>query len=181
MDFARLLKATWEKFIANIIQLVLFTLLGLVLCVTFVLIPTVIGGWFRGMLRFVRDGTPPAFDLLWNFDDYLQLGLLILVQAALVSIGFMLFVVPGVVLGTWWLYSVFYVVDRDMGCLEALGASRDAVMEAGVLNHLVVFLMLAVLSALGGWLSGFGTLFTMPFGLVFMASLYVELPGSRST
>lgn len=180
MDFSRLLKTTWQKFVSNIIQLVLFTLLGAVLCITIVLIPTVFGGFARGMLRFVREGTPPAFDELWNFDDYLQIGLLLLVEGVLISIGFMLLVVPGVVLCTWWLYSLFFLVDREMGCLEALGACKDAVTETGFTNHLVAFLIVAVLSALGSSLSGFGALFTTPFSLIFMASIYVELPASRS-
>ncbi len=179
MDFAGLLKTAWERFISDIIQLVLFTLLGSVLCITIVLIPTVMGGWCRGILRLTRDGTKPDFSELWNFDDYLQIALLLLVQAVLIAIGYMLLVVPGAILSTWWLYSLFFLVDRDMGFLEALGASKDAVSEGGFLNHLVAMLIVAVLAALGSSLSGFGALFTTPFSLILLATIYRELPGSH--
>jgi len=56
MDFARLLKDCWEPFLKEIVNLILFTLVGFVLCLTLVLIPTVAGGWTRGVLAYVRDG-----------------------------------------------------------------------------------------------------------------------------
>ena len=71
MDFAGLLQEAWQKFVTEIVQLVLFTLLGSVLCLTIVLIPTVAGGWFRGILGYIRHGDEPSFEELWNFDDFL--------------------------------------------------------------------------------------------------------------
>lgn len=179
MDFGKLLKDCWDLFLKEIVNLVLFGLVGIVLCLTVVLIPTVVGGWARGFVGYVRDGKRPDFNLLWDFGGYLQILLLVLVQGLLVSLGFMLLVVPGVILSVWWLYAVFFLVDRDMGFWEAMSASREAVSRAGFFNHFVVFLILCVLNALGGVLSGLGTLVTLPFTLVLLGRAYVDLSVPR--
>jgi len=177
MDFGHLLKNTWQSFVKEIVNLILFALVGMVLCLTVVLIPTVVGGWTRGFLGYVREGKKPDFNLLWNFDGYLRILLLIVVQAVLVSIGFMLLVVPGVILCVWWLYAVFFLVDRNLGFWEAMTASREAVSRSGFMNHLVVFLIVSVLNALGSALSGLGTLVTFPFTLVLLSRVYVDVSG----
>ena len=175
MDFAGLLTRTWEKFVAEIVQLVLFGLLGTLLCLTIVLIPTVVGGWFRGILGYVRNGQAPEFDELWNFDDYIAILMLLILGGIGATIGYMLLFIPGVILSVLWLYSMFFLLDRDMGVIEAFGASKDAVIESGFINHFVVLLIVSVLGVVGGSLSGVGTIFTTPFAIVFMALCYLEL------
>ena len=91
----------------------------------------------------------------------------------------MLLFVPGVILSVWWLYALFFLVDRQMGVVEAFGASKDAVGQSGFLNHLVVLLIVSVLGMIGGSLSGFGALFTTPFGIILMALCYLDLGGSE--
>ena len=178
MDFAALLKESWERFFAEIVQLVVFTLVGVLLCLTIVLIPCVIAGWSRGILDYLRDGAPPAFEELWCFDDYLQVVLLLVVGGILIAIGYALLIVPGVVLSVWWLYSLFFLVDQRIGFFDALSASKDAVSESGFFEHLVVLLLATVLSGLGTSLSGVGTLFTTPFSILLLALVYLDLPGA---
>jgi hypothetical protein len=180
MDFGGLLKEAWDRFVAELVPLVLFALLGSLLCITIVLIPTVLAGWVRGTLAYVRHGEVPAFEELWSFDDYFPVALMLLLGIAGLSIGYMLLFVPGVILHTWWLYGLFFLLDRNMGVVEAFGASKDAVSETGFFNHLVVLLIVTVLGALGGSLSGLGTLFTTPFSLVFLTLAYLELPADRA-
>jgi hypothetical protein len=180
MDFAGLLRDSWQRFVEEIVQLVLFTLLGWVLCFTIVLIPTVVGGWLRGILAYVRDGEPPSFEELWNFEDFLPLALLFVLGAIGISIGYMLFFIPGVVLSVWWLYAGFYLVDRGMGVVEAFGASKDAVQDTGFVNHLVVLAIISVLGMLGGSIYGVGALFTTPFCILFAALVYLDLPADPS-
>ncbi len=180
MDFGKQLKDCWDPFIKEIVNLILFALVGGVLCLTIVLIPTVAGGWARGFLGVVREGKRPDFNELWNFEGYLQLLLLMLVQGLLISIGYMLLFIPVVILTVWWLYALFFLVDRDLGFWEAMSASREAVNTAGFFNHFVVFLIVCVLNALGGALSGLGTLVTLPFTLLLLSRVYVDLSGTSS-
>ena len=179
MDFADLLQKAWRKFVDEIVTLVLFTLVGALLCLTVVLIPTVVAGWFRGILDYVRGGNTPDFEELWNFEDFLPVTLLLILGGLGVTIGYMLLVIPGVVLSVWWLYALFFLVDHKMGVVEALAASKDAVSESGFLNHLAVLLIAGVLGAVGGSLY-LGALFTTPFEIIFLALCYQALPGSES-
>lgn len=176
MDFADLLQRAWRKFVDEIVTLVLFTLVGMLLCLTVVLIPTVVAGFFRGILEYVREGITPDFGELWNFEDFLPTTLLLVVGGVGVTIGYMLLVIPGVILSVWWLYALFFLVDYKMGFIEALGASKDAVSDSGFLNHLVVLLIASVLGAVGGSLY-LGALFTTPFEILFLALCYQALPG----
>jgi uncharacterized membrane protein len=175
MDFADLLKSSWDHFMKDIVNLALFTLLGTVLCLTIVLIPSVTRGWFVEILAFVRNERSPSFDALWCFDDYIKIVLLIVIGGGLISLGYMLFVVPGVILSVIWMYAMFYIVDKDMGFIEALGASKDAVMSTGFLTHLVVFLVLGLLGGLGGPATGgIGYFFTTPFSLILLTVIYED-------
>lgn len=184
MDFERLFRAAFDQFVKRIVKLILFNLVGCLLCFTIVLIPTVMGGLARGMLRYVRDGVEPQLDELWRFDHYAQLLLLLIVGAIAVAVGLMLLVVPGVVLMVWWMYALYFVVDRDMTFLEAMAASKQTVTATGFWNHFVVLLVMVVLNSLGGGIAGLGTLLTAPYALLlatnsFLASTRAEVVPSE--
>lgn len=179
MDFESLLKASWDQFIREIVRLVLFTLVGVALCITIILIPSVCAGWVRGMLAYVRENRLPEFEELWSFDDYLQSLLVVVVGGVLVSVGYLLLIVPGVILNVWWLYSLYFVVDRKMGFIAALGASKAAVSRTGFFSHFVVLVIIAALGTLGGAASGLGTLLTTPFSLILVSLAYEEIAEER--
>lgn len=179
MDFGSLLKTSWDRFISEIVRLVLFTLVGAVLCITIVLIPTVAAGWVRGILGYIREDRIPEFEELWNFDDYLQTVLLLVVAGVLISIGYMLLIIPGVILNVWWFYSLFFVIDKRMRFKDAMRASKNAVSRTGFFNHFVVLLIMAVLGTLGGAFSGLAVLLTTPFSLILMTLAYVEVSGAE--
>jgi hypothetical protein len=174
MDFSRLFKTTFDQFVKGIVKLILFTLVGCLLCFTIVLIPTVMGGLIRGMLRYVREGIEPEFDELWCFDDFLQILWLVVLGGIAIAIGLALLVIPGLVLTVWWMYALFFIVDRKMTFIQAMEASRRLVTESGFWNHLVVLLVMAVLNSLGSGLAGLGTLLTAPFGLVLLTNAYLS-------
>lgn len=175
MDFGSLLRETWNRYIREIVSLVLFTLLGVALCFTIILIPTVASGWMRGMLEYVREGHPPRLEELWSFEDYLQTLLLIVISGVLIVIGYALLIVPGVILHVWWLYALLFLVDEKLGFAEALRESRKAVVRTGFFNHLVVLLICAVLGSIGSSFSGLGALLTTPFALLLLALAYEEV------
>jgi hypothetical protein len=180
MDFDNLFKATFDQFVKKIVKLVLFTLVSCLLCFTIVLIPTVMGGLVRGTLRYVREGIEPEFGDLWSFEDFLQILLLIVLGGIAIGIGLMLLIIPGLVLMVWWMYALFFIVDRKMTFSQAMGASRHLVTESGFWNHLVVLLIMAVLNSLASGLAGLGTLFTVPFGLLLVTNAYLSSNGEHA-
>ncbi len=181
MDFERLFKATFNQFVKGIVKLILFTLVGCLLCFTIVLIPTVMTGLTRGMLRYARQGVEPEFDELWRFDDFLETLLLMVLGGLAVAIGLLLLIIPGVVLMVWWMYALCFLVDRKMTFSQAMGASKHLVTGSGFWNHLVVLLIMTVLNSLGGGLLGLGTLITVPFGLLLVTNAYLMSPASPTS
>jgi len=173
MDFGELLKTTWDMYMKGIVRLVLFTVLGAVLCMTVVLIPAVMGGWTRGFLSYVREGKEPAFEELWNFDRFWQILLVLLIGGTLIAIGYMLLIIPGLLLNVIWMYALFFLIDRrEMGFWDAMTASKDMVTASGFANHFLILLIVAVLNSIGSAFSGLGTLLTAPFGFLLMALVY---------
>lgn len=173
MDFNGLFKATFDQFVKGIVKLILFNLVGCLLCLTIVLIPTVARGLTAGMLRYAREGIEPEFEELWRFDDYLQMVLFLVLGGIAIAIGLVLLVVPGVVLMVWWMYALYFIVDGKMSFGEAMGASKRLVSRSGFGNHFVVLLIMAVLNSLGSGLAGFGTLLTAPFAFLLVTNAYL--------
>jgi hypothetical protein len=80
----------------------------------------------------------------------------------------------------WWLYAIFFLVDRKLGFWEAMSASREAVGRTGFLNHLGIVAIFVILNSLGGALSGLGTLLTTPFTFILLTLAYLQVAGSRT-
>lgn len=175
MDFGALLTDTWKTFINNIVQLILFFLIGTLLCFTIILIPTVMAGWARGFVKLVRDGEKPEFSELWDFSNYLQMALLVIVGGTIVMVGYMLLIIPGIIFSVWFLYSMFLVADRDMNFWEAMMTSKDRAGETGFFNHFVIFIILCIINALGSVAGGLGTLVTGPFGFLLLTLVYTDM------
>lgn len=181
MDIAQLLKESWEKFIAEIVLLILFVLVGGLLCFTIILIPVVMTGMTRAFIGYVRDGRKPEYSDLWShWDTFIQILLQFIVMGILLSIGFALFIIPGIFLMTIWMYAMFYLVDRNMGFWESMEASRNVVMESGIGMSFVLILIVSLINSVGG-LVAVGVLFTAPFTMVVLALAYIENSGSIAT
>ena len=132
-------------------------------------------GWARCILAYVRQGKEPEFYELWNFSHYFQTAVLIFIGGLLISIGFALLVVPGVLLSVWWIYALFFIVDKKMEFFEALSASKEAVTQSGFFQHLVLFLIMVFLNSVAGALGGVGALFTTPFTMVLVTLAYLDV------
>jgi hypothetical protein len=179
MNIGDQLKVVWDKFSKALVPWVIFMLIAMVLCFTIVLVPTVVRGMVKEGLAFLRTGKEPEYAELWNFDGYLQTLLFCLVAGTLITIGYCLLIVPGVLLSVWWMYAAFYLVDKNMDFWPAMTASKDAVTKAGFMNQLILFIVINVINYAGGALAGFGVLLTAPFALLLMAINYMQLNGEQ--
>lgn len=171
MDFEELLTETWGKYLQGVGRLILFVVVGFLLCITIVLIPTVIRGFTKGFLDYARQDKLPEFELLWDFQDFWQMVLLVIITGVALFIGYSLLIIPGVILNIFLLYCTFYLVDRNTGAVESIKASIDTVLRTGFENNLLVFLIVAVLNGIGG-LVPFGVFITMPFTTLFVAIVF---------
>jgi len=117
---------------AILIYLVAGILVALLSGITFGLLAgPLMGGFIRMALLHVRTGRPPELgDLAYGFQEFGNLFFYVIV-VALTFLGFILFILPGVIFTTWWMYALVLMADRNMGFREAMKTSRARVTEAG--------------------------------------------------
>lgn len=176
MNLEAIIKDSLVKFKEEAVAVLLFSLVGIILSLTIVLIPAVAAGMAIGFLKYVRDGVKPELSELWShFDKYIQTLLFLIVAGLLTSVGFMLLVIPGVILSAIWMYSIFFIVDRDMNFRDAMEASRKSVSSGGFGLNLVLAVILILLSALGNALGGIGFIVTLPIAYLLLARAYGEV------
>ena len=139
------------------------------------------GGYMLMVLLLLRDKKKPMFNDLFNGFQLFRLLFPYFFVLLAKIIGFMLFVVPGLLFATWWIYVLPLMVDRRIGFSEAMRISSDKVSETGFFIHMVFILLVYVipvillnmLVSLMPFLMVL-TILLMPFQVCCMASLYID-------
>ena len=151
--------------------IVQFGLTFLLLGVLFLFITVIQVGMARGALG-VTEGRPFKAAEVFKFENIGQVILLGLIYA----VGFLLCVFPGVILSFLGSYALFFIVDRNMGAVDALKASTNMITKdfgrAGVWALLAL-----VITAVGEAVCGVGLLVAFPVALLGSAYTYKKLNG----
>jgi uncharacterized membrane protein len=138
---------------------------------------------YTGLWRISLDaarGERPEFSLLFTGGNRFpaMLGtfwLLFLV----VGFGYACLVVPGVILGLGLWMSMLFVVDQEMGPIEAMKASWSATM--GQKGRLSLFALFAFAMMIAGYIACFvGIIVVIPILSVASAILYLRLSGREA-
>jgi hypothetical protein len=133
-------------------------------------------GLYRIALVAAR-GQRPEFGLLFSGGDRFlaMLGTLWL-SFLIVAFGYALLVVPGIILGLGLSMSLMFVVDQNLGPVDALKASWGAMQ--GHKLHLLLFGLVAFAMVVAGELAcGVGLLAVIPILWVAHAIIYLRLTG----
>jgi hypothetical protein len=180
MDFKTHLETAWNMTLKHIVMLILMTVVSL--AVSFftlgILGPVVMAGFIQSIIRMMREGRAPRVeDLFSQMRLFLPLlGFSIAVCIA-VMIGMMLFILPGLAIVMAVTFGCLYVLplmtDRRMGLVDAVKTSWQMALQKSVADHIVVVILFVGLIAVGGSIF-IGILFTQPFALVFVVSVYLE-------
>lgn len=180
MDFKKHLETAWNKTLQNIVILILMTLIMMVVSILTIgiLAPVVMAGYIQAVVQLMRNGREPRIDDLFSqmklFLPLLGFFIVVIVAA---SLGFFLFVLPGlavllaVVFGC--LYMIPLMTDKKMGLVQAFKGSWEIALSGNVADHIVVVILYIGLMSIGSSVF-IGTLLTMPFATVFLISIYLE-------
>jgi hypothetical protein len=103
------------------------------------------GGYMLMIILLLRDEKKPKFNDLFNGFQYIRLLFPYFFVLLAKFIGFMLFVVPGVIFATWWIYVLPLMVDRKISFGEAMRISSDKVSGTGFFIHMVFLLLVYVI------------------------------------
>jgi uncharacterized membrane protein len=113
----------------------------------FLVAPIFTARLLRMSLTAVRGGTPQVGDLFKGEMRYGSMLALTLLQTFCIFLGYLLLIVPGVILALGLYFSVYFVVDRRMGAVEAMKASWQA--TNGRKGQVFVLMLLLGLVAAG--------------------------------
>jgi hypothetical protein len=180
LDFKKHLETAWNTTLQHIVILILMTLvtLGVGFVTLGILLPAVMAGYTQATIQLVREGKEPTInDLFSQMRILLPLCGFAVMMIIAVVVGLLMFVLPAlaVVLAVCFgcLYMVPLMTDKKMGLFDAVKSSWRMALDGRVEDHIVTVILFIGLMAIGGSIF-FGTLLTMPFAMVFLASVYQE-------
>jgi hypothetical protein len=180
MDFKKHLETAWNMTLKHIVVLILMTVVSLAVGILTagVLGPVVMAGFIQSIIRMMREGRAPRVeDLFSQMRLFLPLLGFSIVVCIAVGIGMMLFILPGLAIVMAVTFGCLYVLplmsDRRMGLVDAVKTSWQMALQKNVADHIVVVILFVGLMAVGGSIF-IGILFTQPFALVFLVSVYLE-------
>ena len=105
-------------------------------------------GFTRMLLAAARGGTPALGTLFSGGDRFLPAFACALLRALAVSAGFVLLILPGVILALGLAFAMFFVIDAGLGPIEAMQASWQ--VTRGQKPEVFVLVLLALLVSLAG-------------------------------
>lgn len=131
-------------------------------------------GFITINLKIARGQNPEIGDLFANFGRLPTAFLLNLLLFMLIMTGFVLLIIPGIILALMTCLAMWFVVDRNMGVFAAIQASIDA--TKGSLLNLFLFGIVAVLLVIAGAIPcGLGLLIVGPMIGIATAYIYESL------
>jgi len=146
---------------------------GLISLVAVLALTIVQAGFIQGALRISR-GEALTVDAFFKFKNLGGIILASLLVAVVTGVGYALCYLPGIAAALFAQFTLYYVVDRGAGAVDALKASFQLVKDNFV-TALLLFLGVAVASAVGGLVCGVGTLVTLPVSLLAQTYVYRRL------
>lgn len=112
-----------------------------------------------------------------GFSKALTITIALVLQLILITIGFVLLVLPGIYLSVGYALTLPLILEKDLGPWEALEASRKAIHKKWwtVFGLYLVMMLLISISTIP---LGLGLIWTLPMFFVLIGILYVRLFGS---
>ncbi|MFC1666476.1 hypothetical protein ACFL0P_01200 [Candidatus Omnitrophota bacterium] len=181
LDIGRCFNDAIDVYKKNFPVVLLATLLlGIISLSTLLILAGVLGGGFSWMmLNAMRreDRKIDLGDMFRTFNKFFPLTGLFLLQSALVFMGFVLFLVPGILLGTMWLFSIFLMVDKNKNVISSLKVSWNIVRRKGLGVNLILCVIYLVFA--GGltvipYIGNIVSFFLVPLAYLLLTSAYIQ-------
>ncbi len=182
MDFNKIFKYAWDLFVKDIVALLVGGLLaGIIGLVTLgILAGPMYGGLVKMVIRRVREKRPAEIgDIFSAMDQFGVLFLTTLVLGILIILGFVLCIIPGILLSTIWMYVIVFIVDKRLSMGDAMSRSKEMVTSVGFGMHLVMVLILGLISGILS-ITYIGGLVASPFILVVICVMYFIFTGEEN-
>jgi hypothetical protein len=175
MNYEKNVKKAVDVFAKNWVILSVSTLVVLALgCLTLGLLFGPLMAGQAAMFLKAKSGKKPVFNDLFQFNGkFVGMAIMGLLTGLGVILGCFFLFLPGLLLATLWMYSLYAMAFDDEGITESMKTSWAMVMKHGIWQQLVVLLGIGIFNSLGGAIV-VGTLVTIPLSMGFLAMLYEE-------
>lgn len=146
---------------------------ALISAVIIVVFNVAAAGLYKGATH-VTDGKPFGMGQMFDGWNKGQVALAALLIAVATAIGSFLCYIPGLIVGFLTMFTMLFVVDKQMGAVDAIKASVKLVTD-NLGNTIVFYLLAAVCIVVGACLCLVGLLVAGPVVLVALAYTYRRL------
>ncbi len=148
----------------------------LMLLLVFVLSCVFMAGYYN-MALMAADGQEATFSAFSvSFKKILNLLLGAILYAIIVWIGFILCVIPGIIVGARLITFYFFIIDKDYNAIDALSKSWEAT-KGNTLNLILLYIVFYLINMLGALCCGIGIFVTAPMQVIGLALVYRKLTG----
>jgi uncharacterized membrane protein len=124
-------------------------------------------------LEFVG-GKKPKFSDLWYYKPILNYFLASVVQGIIVTIGFILLIIPGIILSIRLYYTYYLIIDKNLGFVEAIKKSW-AITRGNTWNLFFFGVLIGLINILGALCLIVGLFVTVPLSLLALTFVYRKL------
>lgn len=132
-------------------------------------------GMVKVLLKIVNNSKPTHQEFFsitpQQFFRYLGCSIL---YGLLVLIGLVLLIIPGIIAIVRLQFGYYFLIEKDMGPVDALKASWDATRGHGMDLFLFV-LMFAIINFIGAIFFGIGLIVTIPITMIATVFIYKKL------
>jgi len=144
--------------------------------VSYVISVFLLGGMYRMAINKLRNN-PIAVSDLFNVGDVFPALLLgAFLVGLLCFIGFILCIIPGIIVGGMLMFTIPLIVDRRLGAIEAISQSWNA-LKGDLLNATLFYFVVTLIAAAGILACGVGILVTFPLFVLSIALAYRDFFG----
>lgn len=180
MNFKHHIETAWNLTLANIVPVILMTLV--MTAVSFltlgILAPVTMAGYTHSLLLLIRNGREPKIqDLFTHMRLLLPLLVFGFVVGVIIMIGLSLLFLPGILAIAAVTFCCIYMLplmtDKNMGVIAAVKESYAMSRSGEIVDHVVVVIIFSAITMIGGSVF-IGMLFTQPLATLFLLSVYEE-------
>jgi uncharacterized membrane protein len=178
LDYEDIFSRSWNAFKDNVAAFIIATIIVVFGSIFIVTIAPLFYGLTYMAVKGLRGEKVEINDVFEGFNRFVKSWVLLLVSVILIGIGYMLLVLPGLILSILLIYSLPLLVIKDYGAMDAIKESID-ISKQNFLDSLVLLIIVAIISAIGG-ITYIGSLVTTPIitlALVAAAESYLGTEG----
>jgi uncharacterized membrane protein len=180
LDAGGIFKETWELFSRQWqtwMLLGLLYFLCLATCIGIFFIGPLTAGLYVAAFKQLRGQNPDVKDLFAGGPWFGSTTLVLILVGICCFFGFMLCIIPGLVLGIWWYFSLPLCISHNMSATDAMAASKAKVQE-GFWDIVVFVLIIVAIQVVTGMLPYLGQiLLGIPLQTIMIAVAHRDLFG----